>query len=70
MMKSEFYLSLSITDEGNLAKIEKGKNWANKRANPVGYKKKFLLVDGIKFFPDHQRPDWFKGKGDKEEDYI
>jgi hypothetical protein len=70
MMKAEFYLSLSRTDEGNIAKIEKGKNWAKKRANPVGMKKKFLLVDGIKFFPDKLRPDWFKGEGNRPEDYL
>jgi hypothetical protein len=70
MQKSEFYLTLSSVEGENIARIEKAKNWAIKRANPVGLKKKFLLVDGVKFFPSKTRPDWYRGEGDKEEDYV
>ena len=70
MQKSEFYLTLSVKDGENIAKIEKAKNWAIKKANPVGLKKKFLLVDGVKFYSNKSRPDWFKGEGNKDEDYV
>lgn len=70
MQKSEFYITLSVIERENIAKIEKAKNWAVKMANPVGLKKKFLLVDGIKFFPNKSRPDWYRGEGNKEEDYL
>jgi len=70
MQKSEFYLTLSSIEGKNTAKIEKAKNWAIRRANPVGLKKQFLLVDGVKFFPNKNRPDWYKGEGNEPEDYV
>jgi len=70
MQKAEFYMTLSRDDEGNIAKIEKAKNWASIMANPVGLKKRFLLFKGINFYPDKSRPDWFKGEGNEEKDYL
>ena len=68
-MKPEFYLSLSVSEKTNIAKIEKAKNWVNDMVNPVGLKKNFKIYKGIQFFSDKKRPDWYKGDGDEPEDY-
>jgi hypothetical protein len=68
--KAEFYLTISRDDIGNIMQIEKAKGWVRDKANPVGLKRRFLLYQGIKFFPDKLRPEWFKGEGNKEEDYT
>ena len=70
MQKSEFYMTISRIEGENIAKIEKSKNWVNSRVNPVGLKRKFYIVDGVKFIQHKMRPDWFKNEGNKEEDYL
>jgi hypothetical protein len=54
------YLTLSRTDAGNIASIEKGKNWRSDMVNPVGFKRKFLLVKGIEFLPEKNYPNWVR----------
>lgn len=68
-MKPEFYLTLSVSEKTNIAKIEKAKNWVSDMVNPVGLKKNFKIYKGIQFFPDRKRPDWFKEEGKDPKDY-
>ena len=66
--KAEFYLTLSRNQEGNFAQIQKAKNWLS-RTNPYKLKKKFLLVDGINFYPSKDKKSWYKeGQKNYEEE--
>ncbi len=70
MQKSEFYITMSVIDGGNIAKIEKAKNWTHPGVNPVGLKRKFYIIDGVKIIQHKMRPDWFKHEGNEEGDYL
>jgi hypothetical protein len=55
--KPRLYLTLSRDGEGNVATIEKCKNWRT-TTNPNGLQRRFKLYQGTKFMPtsDWQRP--------------
>ena len=49
--KPRLYVTLDKTLQGGIAKIVKGKNWADRQRNPNGLQLEYRIVDGCRFIP-------------------